>query len=422
MGLGIFLIACFLTLLLLRVPVAAALGASAVLVIALGGLGLQVVSFNFQAGIAKFPLLAIPFFILAGAVMDRAGIAERIVRLLLAVVGRWRAGAAVATVLAGMFWGAVSGSGPATVAALGGILIPMMVRQGYAPGFAAGLVAASAELSIIIPPSIALIVYATLASTSVAQQFWAGILPGLLMGGLLGLAAVLVVRARGWGEAVELEVPRFRLLLEALPGLLTPGIILGGIYGGIFTPTEAAAVGVFWGLFVGFFVYRTLHLGHLLPLLVEAGVSSAVVMAIVAWAGIFAWAADTVGLVGRVSQTLLEWARDPLGLMLFLNILWLVLGTLLDAVSIYYLTLPILLPVMAHMGWDPVWMGIVMTINMAIGQITPPVAVNLFVSARISGLPIEKIWREIWPFVLASVVGLLFLAYWPFLRRALWGG
>lgn len=422
MGLGIFLIACFLTLLLLRVPVAAALGASAVLVIALGGLGLQVVSFNFQAGIAKFPLLAIPFFILAGAVMDRAGIAERIVRLLLAVVGRWRAGAAVATVLAGMFWGAVSGSGPATVAALGGILIPMMVRQGYAPGFAAGLVAASAELSIIIPPSIALIVYATLASTSVAQQFWAGILPGLLMGGLLGLAAVLVVRARGWGEAVELEVPRFRLLLEALPGLLTPGIILGGIYGGIFTPTEAAAVGVFWGLFVGFFVYRTLYLGHLLPLLVEAGVSSAVVMAIVAWAGIFAWAADTVGLVGRVSQTLLEWARDPLGLMLFLNILWLVLGTLLDAVSIYYLTLPILLPVMAHMGWDPVWMGIVMTINMAIGQITPPVAVNLFVSARISGLPIEKIWREIWPFVLASVVGLLFLAYWPFLRRALWGG
>lgn len=422
MGLGIFLIACFLTLLLLRVPVAAALGASAVLVIALGGLGLQVVSFNFQAGIAKFPLLAIPFFILAGAVMDRAGIAERIVRLLLAVVGRWRAGAAVATVLAGMFWGAVSGSGPATVAALGGILIPMMVRQGYAPGFAAGLVAASAELSIIIPPSIALIVYATLASTSVAQQFWAGILPGLLMGGLLGLAAVLVVRARGWGEAVELEVPRFRLLLEALPGLLTPGIILGGIYGGIFTPTEAAAVGVFWGLFVGFFVYRTLHLGHLLPLLVEAGVSSAVVMAIVAWAGIFAWAADTVGLVGRVSQTLLEWARDPLGLMLFLNILWLVLGTLLDAVSIYYLTLPILLPVMAHMGWDPVWMGIVMTINMAIGQITPPVAVNLFVSARISGLPIEKIWREIWPFVLASVVGLLFLAYWPFLRRVLGGG
>lgn len=421
MGLGILLIGLFLALLLLRVPVAAALGASAVCVIAAGGLGLQVVSFNFQAGIAKFPLLAIPFFILAGAVMDRAGIAERIVRLLLALMGGWRAGAAITTVLAGMFWGAVSGSGPATVAALGGILIPMMVRQGYAPGFAAGLVAASAELSIIIPPSIALIVYATLASTSVAQQFWAGILPGILIGGLLGLAAVLVVRARGWGEAVEVGVPRFRLFLEAVPGLLTPLVILGGIYGGVFTPTEAAAVGVFWGLFVGFFVYRTLRPAHLVPLLVEAGVSSAVVMAIVAWAGIFAWAADTVGLVGRASQVLLEWAGNPLALMLVLNLFWLVLGMLLDAVSIYYLTLPILLPVMLHMGWDPVWMGIVMTVNMAIGQITPPVAVNLFVSARISGLPIEKIWREIWPFVLASAVGLLLLAYWPFLRRVLWG-
>ncbi|WP_105317417.1 TRAP transporter large permease [Thermus tenuipuniceus] len=422
MGLGILLIGLFLALLLLRVPVAAALGASAVCVIAAGGLGLQVVSFNFQAGIAKFPLLAIPFFILAGAVMDRAGIAERIVRLLVALMGGWRAGAAITTVLAGMFWGAVSGSGPATVAALGGILIPMMVRQGYAPGFAAGLVAASAELSIIIPPSIALIVYATLASTSVAQQFWAGILPGILMGGLLGLAAVLVVRARGWGGAVEVGMPRFRLFLEAVPGLLTPLVILGGIYGGVFTPTEAAAVGVFWGLFVGFFVYRTLRPAHLVPLLVEAGVSSAVVMAIVAWAGIFAWAADTVGLVGKASQVLLAWAGNPLVLMLVLNLFWLVLGMLLDAVSIYYLTLPILLPVMLHMGWDPVWMGIVMTVNMAIGQITPPVAVNLFVSARISGLPIEKIWREIWPFVLASAVGLLLLAYWPFLRRVLWGG
>lgn len=422
MGLGILLIGLFVALLLLRVPVAAALGASAVAVIALGGLGLQVVSFNFQAGIAKFPLLAIPFFILAGAVMDRAGIAERIVRFLLALMGGWRVGAAVTTVVAGMFWGAVSGSGPATVAALGGILIPMMVRQGYAPGFAAGLVAASAELSIIIPPSIALIVYATLASTSVAQQFWAGILPGILIGALLGLAAVLVVRARGWGEAVEVGRPRLRLFLEAVPGLLTPVVILGGIYGGVFTPTEAAAVGVFWGLFVGFFVYRTLRLAHLVPLLVEAGVSSAVVMAIVAWAGIFAWAADTVGLVGRASQALLGWAGNPLGLMLLLNLFWLVLGMLLDAVSIYYLTLPILLPVMLHLGWDPVWMGIVMTVNMAIGQITPPVAVNLFVSARVSGLPIEKIWREIWPFVLASAAGLLLLAYWPFLRRVLWGG
>lgn len=419
---GALLVLLFLGFLLFRVPVAAALGAPAVLVIAFQGLGLQVVSYNFQAGIAKFPLLAIPFFILAGAVMDRAGIAERIVRLLLALFGRWRFGGALVAVLAGMFWGAVSGSGPATVAALGGILIPMMVRQGYAPGFAAGLVAASAELSIVIPPSIALIVYATLASTSVAQQFWAGILPGILLGGLLGLAAVWVVRARGWGLEEEVRTSRWSLFWEAFPGLLTPLVILGGIYGGVFTPTEAAAVGVFWGLFVGFFVYRTLRLRDLGSLLVEAGVSSAVVMAIVAWAGIFAWTADTLGLVGTLSRTLLGWAGNPLLLLGLLNVFWLILGMLLDAVSIYYLTLPILLPVMAHLGWDPVWMGIVMTVNMAIGQITPPVAVNLFVSARVSGLPIEKIWREIWPFVAASIVGLALLTYGPFLWRALRGG
>jgi C4-dicarboxylate transporter DctM subunit len=420
-SLGALLLALFFGLLLLRVPIGIALGLAAVLIIHLGHLGLQVVSFNFQAGIAKFPLLAIPFFILAGVVMDKAGIAERIIRLVLALVGRYRVGAALAAVLVGMFWGAVSGSGPATVAALGPILYPLMVRQGYSPGFAAALVAAAAELSIIIPPSIAFIVYATIAGTSVAQQFLAGILPGALLGLLLMGGAYLVVRARGWGQPEKVDRPLGALLREASWGLLTPVIILGGIYGGVFTPTEAAAVGVFWGLFVGLFVYKTLSLGSLYRLLVEAGVSSAVVMLIVAWAGIFAWTADATGLVDSVRKAFLDLASNPWQLMALLNLLWLVLGALLDAVSIYYLTLPALIPVMAHLGWDPVWMGVVMTVNLAIGQITPPVAVNLFVSARISGLPIERIWREVWPFVLASLLGLLLFSYWPLLRQALGG-
>jgi C4-dicarboxylate transporter DctM subunit len=420
-SLGALLLALFFGLLLLRVPIGIALGLAAVLIIHLGHLGLQVVSFNFQAGIAKFPLLAIPFFILAGVVMDKAGIAERIIRLVLALVGRYRVGAALAAVLVGMFWGAVSGSGPATVAALGPILYPLMVRQGYSPGFAAALVAAAAELSIIIPPSIAFIVYATIAGTSVAQQFLAGILPGILLGLLLMGGAYLVVQARGWGRPEKVDRPLGALLREASWGLLTPVIILGGIYGGVFTPTEAAAVGVFWGLFVGLFVYKTLSLGSLYRLLVEAGVSSAVVMLIVAWAGIFAWTADATGLVDSVRKAFLDLASNPWQLMALLNLLWLVLGALLDAVSIYYLTLPALIPVMAHLGWDPVWMGVVMTVNLAIGQITPPVAVNLFVSARISGLPIERIWREVWPFVLASLLGLLLFSYWPLLRQALGG-
>lgn len=421
MSLSVLLLGLFLGLLLLRVPIAVALGLAAVVVIYLGGLGLQVVSFNFQAGIAKFPLLAIPFFILAGAVMDRAGIAARIVRLVLALVGRYRAGAAVASALVAMLWGAISGSGPATVAALGPMLIPLMVRQGYTPGFAGSLVATAAELSIIIPPSIASIIYATIAGTSVAQQLLAGILPGIILGLFLMGAAYLVVRARGWGQAEEVNTPIGILLREAAWGLLTPVIILGGIYGSFFTPTEAAAVAVFWGLFVGFFIYRTLNLTALPSLLVEAGISSGVVMAIVAWAGLFAWAADATGLMKWASKVLEELAQNPLILLMFLNLAWLILGTLMDAVSIYYIILPAVIPVVLSLGWDLVWMGVVMTVNLAIGQITPPVAVNLFVSARISRLPITALWKEIWPFVLASILGLFLLAYWPWVRRFLLG-
>ncbi len=183
-----------------------------------------------------------------------------------------------------------------------------------------------------------------------ARQFWAGILPGILMGGFLALAAVLVVRARGWGQKEVVLLPLGRVFAEAFPGLLTPIIILGGIYGGVFTPTEAAAVGVFWGVFVGMVFYRSLRLKDLPGVLVDAGVSSAVVMAIVAWAGLFAWAADTVGLVGQATRLLLGLEGNPLLLLALLNLLWLLLGMLLDAVSIYYLTLPILLPVMAHLG------------------------------------------------------------------------
>jgi len=166
-------------------------------------------------------------------------------------------------------------------------------------------------------------------------------------------------------------------------------------------------------------VYRTLSLRILFRLLVEAGVSSAVVMLIVAWAGLFAWAADATGLVDTMRKALLSLAANPWQLLLLLNLLWLILGALMDAVSIYYLTLPALIPVMAQLGWDPVWMGVVMTVNMAIGQITPPVAVNLFVSARVSGLRIERIWREVWPFVLASLLGLFLLSYWPLIRQTL---
>jgi len=415
------LIAIFVLLLFLRVPVGVALGAAAVFVIWQGDLGVGIVSFNFQAGIANFPLLAIPFFVLAGAIMDRAGIARRIVHLAMAMFRQRRSGAAVTTIVVAMFWGAVSGSGPATVAALGPILIPMMTRQGYGRPFGGALVAAASEVSIIIPPSIAFIIYATIISGSVAEQFVAGIIPGMLTGLFLGAAAVLVVHLRGWGtpDDAQPQTSGWKLARDAFWGLMTPVIILGGIYGGLFTPTEAAAVGVFWALFVGVFIYRTLGWRDIQAVLVSSAVSSGVILLIVAWAGLFAWAANTTGLVDTLSSALLTLADNGAWFLLLLNLMWLVLGMMMDAISIYYLTLPILLPVMHQLGWDPVWFGVMMTLNLAIGQITPPVAVNLFVSARVSGEPIERIWVAIVPFLVASLLVLGLVTYVPWLSQVL---
>ncbi|GAB3679630.1 TRAP transporter large permease [Salinisphaera aquimarina] len=419
---GWALIAVFVVLLFLRVPVGVALGAAAVFLIWQGDLGVGIVSFNFQAGISNFPLLAIPFFILAGAIMDRAGIARRIVRLAMTMFRRRRSGAAVTTIVVAMFWGAVSGSGPATVAALGPILIPMMTRQGYGRPFGGALVAAASEVSIIIPPSIAFIIYATIISGSVAEQFVAGILPGMLTGLFLGAAAVLVVHLRGWGAPEDTGDERqstWQLARDAFWGLMTPVIILGGIYGGLFTPTEAAAVGVFWALFVGVAIYRTLGWRDIHAVLVTSAVSSGVILLIVAWAGLFAWAANTIGLVDTLSNALLTLADNGGWFLLLLNLMWLVLGMMMDAISIYYLTLPVLIPVMQHLGWDPVWFGVMMTLNLAIGQITPPVAVNLFVSARVSGEPIEKIWVAIVPFLIASILVLGLITYVPWISQVL---
>jgi len=202
-------------------------------------------------------------------------------------------------------------------------------------------------------------------------------------------------------------------------GLMTPVIILGGIYGGLFTPTEAAAVGVFWALFVGVFIYRTLGWRDIHAVLVSSAVSSGVILLIVAWAGLFAWAANTTGLVDTLSSALLTLADNGAWFLLLLNLMWLVLGMMMDAISIYYLTLPILLPVMHQLGWDPVWFGVMMTLNLAIGQITPPVAVNLFVSARVSGEPIERIWVAIVPFLVASLLVLGLVTYVPWLSQVL---
>lgn len=404
----------FLIPLLIKVPIAVSLGSAALFVAWHWDLGFQMISYNFYAGIAKFPLLAIPFFILAGVIMEKAGIAERMVRLINELVGSLTGGLAIATVGVATFWGAVSGSGPATVAALGLILIPGMVMAGYDKPFATAVVSVSSGLAIVIPPSIAFIVYGAIADVSVPALFAAGVLPGILVAVCMMVAVYFICRKhdyRGKGRSGNGEL--WKAFKNSFWGLLTPVVILGGIYGGIFTPTEAAAVAVFYGLFVGVFIYKTIKFGTIYQILSATVISTSVVMIVVTCAGLFSWVASTVGLIDKASGFLLGISGSPIIVLLMINVILLFAGMLLDAISIYYVFLPILLPIIAHFGWDPIWFGVMMTINLAVGQVTPPVAVNLYVGANISGLTIEDISKPAVPLILAALVALVFVVLFP---------
>lgn len=411
---GIVLMGMFFLMLALRVPIAVSLGLAGMASIYLYNLGAGMFAPVFFANISKFSLLAIPFFVLAGIIMGKAKISDKIVRLIMLLVGPISGGMAIVTIITALFWGAVSGSGPATVAALGTILIPGMVKAGYNRGFAAALTSSASGLAIVIPPSIGFIVYGVITGASISELFLAGILPGIFVGFFLIITAFVISVIRGYkGERFGTVREVWKAFKDAIWALLTPVIILGGIYGGVFTPTEAAAVGVAYGLFVGFVVYRTLALKDLYELLVEACVSSAVVMFVVAFAGIFSWAMMVVGVVERISQSVIALSSNPYAVIAMINVILVIAGMFIDAISIYYLLLPIFMPVMAHFGWDPVWFGIIMTLNLAIGQVTPPVAVNLYVGCNVAGISMEEISRAVIPFLVASILALVVLIYFP---------
>jgi len=413
---GLLLFAVFFSLLLLGVPIAISLGATAAILIWKFNLGLQVLSANFYAGIAKFQLLAIPFFILAGLILDRVGISQRLVHLANLLIGPTTGGLALVSVIACVFFAGISGSGPADTAALGTILIPAMVAKGYDKGFASALIASGGSIGIIIPPSIAFIIYGVITHTSISALFAAGVIPGIVVGATLILPAYLISRHHGysgerWGTPKEI----WQAFKGAIWGLLAPLIILGGIYGGVFTPTESAVVAVFYGLIVGFLIYRTLTLWTLYQALRDSALASAVVMIIVAFAGLFSWAGSTLGVMEKASRFILFFTSNPLVVILLINFMLLIAGMFLDAISIYYVFLPILLPIIDYFHWDLLWFGVVMTVNLAIGQVTPPVAVNLYVAANLAGISLERISRSALPFIVAMLFALLVITYVPFL-------
>lgn len=417
---GLPLFIAFFTLLLLGVPIAIALGATAAFFIWSHQLGVQALSANFYAGVAKFQLLAIPFFILAGMLMERSGISERLVHLAGLLIGPIPGGLALASVPICVLFAGISGSGPAETAALGAVLIPAMVVKGYEKGFASALIASGGSIAIVVPPSIAFIVYGVIAQVSIPALFAAGILPGLLLGSVLAIPTYLTSKQHGYGGGRRGSLKEIgHALKEATWGLLAPLIILGGIYGGVVTPTEAAVVAVFYGLLVGVLIYRTISLKDLYEILRDAAVASSVVMLIVAFAGLYAWAGSTLGVMDRAARLFLALSSSPWAILLLVNVLLLLTGMVLDAISIYYVFLPVLLPIVAHFQWDPVWFGVVMTVNLAIGQVTPPVAVNLYVATHIAGVPLERTAVAVLPFIASMLLALLVVTLFPTLSTSL---
>ncbi|MBB6450524.1 C4-dicarboxylate transporter DctM subunit [Geomicrobium halophilum] len=403
-------------LLLLSVPIGIALGvASLIALIYSGTLPVEFIVQGLVTSVDSFPIMAVPFFILAGEIMGKGGITNRLFNVANTLVGNKTGGFAIATVITCMFFAAMSGSGPATVAAIGGIMIPAMVSIGYDKKFATALIAAAGSLGVILPPSIPLIMYGTTGGSSVGDLFLAGIIPGIFVGFGLMVFAYFYSRKNGYhGTGIPFDFNTFvRASWEAKWALFIPIIILGGIYGGIFTPTEAAAVAVIYALITGMFLYKEIKIKDLPKVMVDASLTTATVLLIVGAATSFGILLTIEQIPEQVTEAMLALSENPIIIVIIITLLLLIVGTFMDTVAAIIILTPILLPVVSELGFDPIHFGILMVVNLAIGFITPPLGVNLFVASGISGLSIESLSRAIIPFFVVMLITLLVITFVP---------
>lgn len=415
------LFGCFIILLFLNVPVAVCLGSASIISMLAEDLPMNIIAVNSQAAVTKFVLLAIPFFILGGNIMERSGISARLITLAQALVGHIRGGLAVVCVMVACFFAAISGSGPATVAALGMILIPAMVKAGYGNGFGAALTATAGGIGLIIPPSISFVVISSITGLSTGKLFLSGVIPGIIMGFSLVIASIFLLRTAKLEMLSKASgAERWKAFKEAVWGLFMPVIILGGIYGGVFTPTEAAAVSAVYGIGVGVFVYRNIDFYGLCEVTLTSVVQTAVVMFIIMMASLFAMVITISGVGADASQFLVDFAGgNKILFLVVVNIVFLLAGCVMDGNSAYYIFLPIMMPVAVNLGIDPIHLCCIMVMNIAIGLITPPVGANLYVACGISGLSLKRLSVEVLPFAIASIIALLFVTYIPALSMYL---
>jgi len=405
---------------LIGMPIAVALGLSSVLTIMFFGQGsLASLALKLLNTADHFTLLSIPFFILSGAFMTTGGVARRMVHFANACIGHLRGGLGMASVLACMLFAAVSGSSPATVVAVGSIVIAGMVKSGYSREFAAGVICNAGTLGILIPPSIVMVVYAAATETSVGELFLAGIIPGIVLGLMMMLA--IYVRARMLDLPLQPRAGIREILLagrDSLWGLLLLVIILGGIYGGVFTPTEAAAVAAVYAFFIAIFVHRDISMKDVPRVLLDAAKVSVMLMFLIANAMLFAYVLTTERIPQEIAEQIIAMGLTPWQFLIVVNILLLIAGNFMEPTGVILILAPILLPIAVELGIDPVHFGIIMVVNMEIGMVTPPVGLNLFVTAGITGMSIMQVVRAALPWLSVLLVFLVIVTYVPTL--SLW--
>lgn len=408
--------------LLIGVPVAFALGLGGAVGIVMGLSPdmLATLGTNTYNSIAKYPLIAIPLFILTGLIFERAGVAASLVTFAQSLIGQRHGGLALVAVLVCLIMGGMSGSGPADAAAVAMVMLPSMTKAGYPRPFSASLIAAASSTAILIPPSIALILYSVmLPGLDLRALFAAGLFPGILAGVSLLFPAYILAKRNGWESEKTEDKPSIKeSFIKALPALFAPVIILGGLRSGLFTPTEAAVVAVTYGLIIGTVVYRQLTWSGLIDMFNEAAKISGIVLLIIALAGIFAWAGTTLGTFTNLANSILSISDNSLVLLLLVMVLVLLAGMLLDAISIYLILTPVLVPLINHFEWNPIWFGILLAMNIAIGQFTPPVAVNLMVTTKVANIKLEHTFLWSILFMVTMFSALLLVMIFPSI--ALW--
>ena len=404
----------------LSISVAVSIGLSAILGIQLANANMLISVKEMFNSINKFPLAAIPFFILAGNLMETGGISRRLIEFSKSIVGGIQGGLPMTCVLTCMIFAAVSGSSVATTFAIGAILIPALIKHGYPRPWATALQATSAELGVVIPPSIPMILFGVSAEVSIGELFIAGVGPGLLIGGSLMLFVWLYAKFTGLGKNDgDGRLSFSKATWQAGWALLMPLVVLGGIYGGVFTPTEAAAVAVLYSFVIGTLVYREIKLKDLMPILRKSVISSAVIMFIIANAGLFAFLITRAGVPAAIGQWLQEILQSPAYFLLGINVALFIIGMFIETGAAIIVLAPILVPVAIHFGIDPVHFGMVVVVNLALGMVTPPFGVNLFAACTVARISLDRIIRDLIPFIGVVLGCLMIISYVPELSLTL---